>query len=1089
MSRLAQSKKARENPPKDDSKKKDKRNLASKLFDTVNLIDSGRSFSTAEPSKEQKKKSGASQGIDIGGLMFENTIKLGNNAIDAGRESVELGRALTGALTGNEEAEQAAINRAETGNWSDEGRGILGKGGIITNKEAGEPISPGRLTKKIIGGGLGVAGEILPAGKGVQAGKVAAKEAAEQGGKQAGRIVMAKTAARAGAEGAALGAAGGAGSASLDDNASIKDIAVSALTGAGFGGVLGSGSAYIPAAATSVRGLDERGSVRNPLYKSRISDELQPSIDRGRLSSNVKTEKIDNLQAGADTGLVNDLDRTTVDDYKVRLQRGEELDPIIVQRGDDGRISVQDGAHRLEAARELGITDIPTIRQKTNVVMAEKVAPPTAATLEAPAGMRVIDDFNREANFRSPGDETVAPKQIGETKVQKGAQYIIDDLDKLQKETGIEVQPLNRRVAGALTGEVRRSGWQEFKDKMGRNFQDTLTYSARTVGKPGVDLVYDMLQGNKFKRDALDALRPAMDKINKLNKSISGKSLTSRRDVGARIGAALDDRANAQQYLRTDKERELFDNYVQVFDYVKQLREKGGLETVENYRPWVNMKEASEPPTWLADSVTTKKVQTESRFSKTRTSTEAGDDVETNLADMIYGYVNSQLNEMAYDAPVKKFKGNFDSINAGNRANAAELNDGVTYLNELVQQAVNPQRKDPATRLISKLTSNVYGAVLPFNPRLAIQNKTQKFAANSRVSKGARRLAGKMDAADLKELEKGLIFGDNTVYGQIEDVNPTPTGRKPLREKVEKIDYYQKSEKNNVLTSFNKGAAQAIIDSPQYKALVKSGVKKKDAAKQALQDPAVKEAAIRRGNIVVNDTQFGASALARPAALRSEGSVFGIPIKTFTMFTRFPIGMSQHVLETLNGKSTRALEALKNGDPRAVSISEMRTNYHALLDSMEDAHKAVKSGRYTGIPEDVLSEQIKTVKKNLKVIDKQAKKASQIRGGKTLRNFTKMWVAAAAIQVIFDTGIQSFEDDPVGTTQEALSKTNPTATSFIAGQNSKLGGIGSAALPVDKYGGVNERAVANYIPGVGLAVNRARDIKKLYNSLTGAEEE
>lgn len=718
---------------------------------------------------------------------------------------------------------------------------------------------------------------------------------------------------------------------------------------------------------------------------------------------------------------------------------------------------------------------------------AEKIIDPSLQK-ELPMQLKVLDDIQREADFRAPGDANTPHAQQTETKVQKGAQYIVDDIDALQKQTGIDVDPLDRKVAGALTGEVRRSGYQEFKDKMGRNFQDTLTYAARTMGKTGTDFVYDMLQGNKFKRDALTALRDNMSEISKLNKKLAGKSLTARRDLGARIGAALDDRANVGQLITKPEERKLFDRYVQVFDYIKGLREKSGLETLENYRPWVNMKEAAEPPTWLAENVTNKRTQTLSRFSKERTRTEVDDKVDNNLADMIYGYVNSQLNEMAYDAPVRKFKGNIDNLNAGNKANVAGMNDGLDYMRTLVEQAVNPARKNPAERFAGKLTSNVYGAVLPFNVRLAIQNKTQKFVANSRVSKGARSMAKKLSESDAKELEKGLIFGDTTVYGQLEDVNPVPSGKgKGVIEKVKKVDPYQKSEHNNVITSYHKGAMQAVKESEVYKAAKANGQKTEEAIHTALQDPQVRESAIRRGNVVVNDTQFGASPLARPEMLREEGSLWGIiPKKIIYMFTRFPIGMSQHTLEVLDNKGTRALEMLKNGDPRAVPIAEMRTNFHVLLDSMKDAQKALDKGTDIGIPKDVLNEQIAVVGKNLKTIDSQAKKLSQIRGGKTVKNLGKMWAAAAAIQIIFDGGIQSFADDPVGTSTEAINKTNPTMGNRVVGEYSPLAAITSSASPINKYGKINTRAVTNYIPVVGLAVNRGRDIQKLVESLTGS---
>ncbi len=125
----------------------------------------------------------------------------------------------------------------------------------------------------------------------------------------------------------------------------------------------------------------------------------------------------------------------------------------------------------------------------------------------------------------------------------------------------------------------------------------------------------------------------------------------------------------------------------------------------------------------------------------------------------------------------------------------------------------------------------------------------------------------------------------------------------------------------------------------------------------------------------------------------------------------------------------------------------------------------------------------------MKVIDKEMKNHSQIRGAKTAKNLGKMWAAAGAIQIVFDGGIQSFAEDPESVGTEALVKSNPTATGKVIGQNSVLGGLSSAASPVSKYGGLNERAILNTVPVVGPVVNRGRDVKKLAESLFGAPPE
>lgn len=1080
MSRLAQTKLQRKKDEADEAKrqkqdtKTDKRNIASKLFDAVNLADSGRSFTTEKPTEEGSKKSAGDSLKDVASTLFSGTEKVGD-AISAlsgqsARDEDELTRKYNAKEISLEEYQKKLKERQKDTEWAG-----------TEDKGVGDRI------KKAAGVTLEAASEVIPVGKGAKV----AKEATEQGVSKLARFKIAKDLAE---KNAVLGVAGGTGGSLADDTVDVttdegrSKLAQNALLSGAVGGVLGGGTSMLP-----IKGLNEEGSIRRP-FNAKIGDELQSRIDSGHIDGKIDSAKVDDLTLGTEShGGELELDPAAVEDYKARIRRGDEIDPIVIGRNADGVDAVQDGAHRLQAAKELGIKDIPVVRQLDNVVMASKVEPPTSVTLSQPIQLKVLDPIQREADVRSPGDVTVPAKQTTETKTQQGAQYIVDDINKFEDDLTKEFAPVDRDVAGMLTGDtskaqVKRTKWDEFKSALGNQFQDSLTVAARTTGKTGTDFVYDMLKGNKFKRDALDNLREPMRDLAQLNKKLTKGSTIQKRSIGAKVAKALDDRANADTILTTPQEKQLFDGYVKVFDYVKDLREKAGLETLDNYRPWVNMKDASEPPTWLADSITDKKTTTLSRFSKERTREAPSEDVDNNLADMIYGYVNSQLNELAYDAPVRRFKSRAGELSAADKANTANLEEGLQYLQELTHQAVSPDRKNAIERFVGARTSNVYGSILPFNVKLAFQNKTQKLVANSRVSKGARKLANSMDEADLKELEPGLVFGDSTVYGQLDETLPE-TGKAKFSDKVKKIDPYQRSEHNNVITSYNKGAMQAVIDSDQYKAAVKSGSSKKDAAKLALQDPQVKENAIRRGNIVVNDTQFGASPLARPAALRQEGSIMGIPKKTLTMFVRFPIGMSNHILENLNTNNARALELLKNGDPRASSIAEMRGNFKALLETMKESKTAVDQGADIGIPQEVLNEQIKAVSKNLSIIDKEAKKLSQVRGGKTTKNLAKMWAAAAAIQIVFDGGVQSFADDPEGVGTEALVKANPTATGKVVGQNSVLAGLTSAASPIDRRGGINERGITNAIPGVGLVLNRGRDIKKLADSLMGTNEE
>jgi hypothetical protein len=1081
----------------------DRRNVASRIFDTVNPLDSGRSWGTSDPSEEGRKKSWRDQAKDTGESLISSYKTLSTGAAEAlasdsndqrgvrnAQDALMEGNTATVARLTKElkktkdEKKKARIRKAIeslTEATSDTGRQSAER-----SAEVADRVDPIKNAAAL--GSIGF--DVLTAGTGANAAKLAGKK------QVLGRM------ARAAAEGAASGGvSGGLGAVeSKGRDTSLSDIAQGALTGAALGGAIGAGGGALSGRTP----LDEAGQVMVPTkIKSKISDEVRSEIKRGKLDQAIQRKPMAELRLGVGTDTGEALNRATVDAYKDMINSGQAIDPVIVNLGEDGLEYIQDGAHRFQAAKELGVREIPTLSQKDNVVMAAKVEPPTVASLEAPINMRILNDLKTEAQVRSPGGRSTSPNQASATKVEQGASYIGADLERLAKETGIDVDPIRQDIAkiasDSLQGKVSQKTAGNSRIKSFANaLQDSSTVAAKTVGAKGEKFVYNMLQGEKFKRDVLDGMRDDMVRIQKLSKKIinpgRGKkaSQAAKIDLSKRIGAALDDRANAASYLKTPQEIELYKLYEKGFDQMKGLREKFGLEVLENYRPHVRMREASEAPVWLADSLTDKKFDTLSRFSKERVREEAADDVDDNIIDMYYGYVNSQLNEMAYDAPVRLFKKELKEMgeNPSSRLNGQQFQEGIEYLATLTKQAVSPAARNQIEKDVMRLGSSVYKSVLPFNMKLTLSNKTQQWAANSQVSKSAIRLSKKMDDAVFDELENKMVFGDQTVFGQLEDMSAVPEGRaRGFKDKVAGLDYYQKSEAKNIKTSYRKGVAEAVVQSDQYKAARASGMSEIDAMKSALQDDRLKELAAQRGNMVVNNTQFGASHIARPAALRSEGSLFGIiPHKALTMFTRFPIGMSQHVLETLDGKSARALDVLKMGDPRAVPIAEMRYSYGVLRDALKDSKSALDGGVDIGIPGNVLTQQIDTINKNIDIIDTELRKYSQIRSGKTIKNLAKMWGAAAGIQIIFDGGVQSFMEDPGESTRESIDRTNPTAKSMVSGPASKLGGVQSAALPFDSRGGINERALLNYVPGVGLAVNRGRDIKKLSDSLLGSDE-
>lgn len=97
-----------------------------------------------------------------------------------------------------------------------------------------------------------------------------------------------------------------------------------------------------------------------PKINAVISPELQSAP---RIHQKIETVDSDKLKLGPDTIDEAGLDQTQVQKYVDDIKAGKPIDPIVVTKEPNGEILVQDGKHRLAAAEELGIKEIPTVER------------------------------------------------------------------------------------------------------------------------------------------------------------------------------------------------------------------------------------------------------------------------------------------------------------------------------------------------------------------------------------------------------------------------------------------------------------------------------------------------------------------------------------------------------------------------------------------------------------------------------------------------------------------------------------------------------------------------------------------------------
>lgn len=105
-------------------------------------------------------------------------------------------------------------------------------------------------------------------------------------------------------------------------------------------------------------------------------------VKEGLTSGQIVSTPISNLQIGSDS--LGETDPKTVQQYVDMIRAGKPIDPVIVTN-ENGQLFVQDGAHRLEAMRQLGITDIPTVEKGTGKPTPEAQVAQAAQQVTAPS--------------------------------------------------------------------------------------------------------------------------------------------------------------------------------------------------------------------------------------------------------------------------------------------------------------------------------------------------------------------------------------------------------------------------------------------------------------------------------------------------------------------------------------------------------------------------------------------------------------------------------------------------------------------------------------------------------------------------------
>jgi len=302
-------------------------------------------------------------------------------------------------------------------------------------------------------------------------------------------------------------------------------------------------------------GVPNVGRVINPAQ----------AIKGAALKEATKAEKVIQIPTSKLTAY-EDTSPARVAEYKARIENGGKIDPIIAMRDSKGNLGVEDGKHRLEALRQLGIDNADVVIANPRALKAQLQAGSIAVPSKPKVSIKEASSLGKAERLRADkfAETTIKPSDRAKDFI---ASNITDDtayFQKLDREAakakGIKVRdtPSTDSLDAAIqsyryapsiqTQRYKDLGVNEFAKKLSnqadydtyrvyRTFK-TASERAATNTKPGesIEQAYSRFTGGRdfnIDRQATINVDAAGDKFNKLFQEEVGINRNILRGRGA----------------------------------------------------------------------------------------------------------------------------------------------------------------------------------------------------------------------------------------------------------------------------------------------------------------------------------------------------------------------------------------------------------------------------------------------------------------------------------------------------------------------------------------------------------------------------
>jgi hypothetical protein len=653
-----------------------------------------------------------------------------------------------------------------------------------------------------------------------------------------------------------------------------------------------------------------------------------------------------------------------------------------------------------EKGSELGATTIPQDLYDYVVIGASKLA-------------------QRSLNVAQFVDEMV--KEFGET-IRKHARQIFKMSHNMVTETQKEVrrERLSKEIADRLFSdnvpkEQQREAlriaarFRTSTDTQGKflsGFKSRVGEMAKSYGAAGGELTNRLHLGDIARGHEMEAGNKYLTKIQDVYGKV--KNDFERQRISDSVISALENRAEANQYLDTPEKQAVYDNTKAMLDEFRGKLKALGYETREDYFTHIRdvdildqiMSDAKDPKDVSLNDL----VAAKSRFLQTRVDTKM--EIKKDLPRVLFAYLKSVTKEIAYSDAVQYYYDHFATdIPISLRKHSM---DRAIHL---MQNSLKPEQgRGMFYRTVGRLRSEQYRNFLSYNLKAAAQNFTQVDFARMRWTPEARSLAGKMwrnrkaltgplaEAIDVASTEQTPLM---RFLEQFKGEEPSGS-RGRISEAFNRYDPFQRSEGRNWALSELGSVINSVVKRPEYKEL-KAKLGAESAINKLLEKQEVFDGAVREAATTAAETQVAANPAMR-------GEFYDAPLhRIIGMFTAFKTRQLQILGEALRShdgiNGARAQTILRrglSGDAQPVEVlREIEAQRHAMETMVKRAGKFRED---VGISRRSLDSMVQHLKGQESELNAIIKRIEPLSGGRvrSAALVGKYFAKVAAISVFFN---------------------------------------------------------------------------------------